>query len=503
MDLRRIHRQRGAAAVGLLAAFLVGGFAGALLSSRVGLPLGAGGRAVPFFVAASEPPPTGQISFTSGFAPVIRRAQDAVVSVASARVVSTPEGPFSDSSLFADPFLRQFFGDPFGGAPRKRREQSLGSGVIVSPEGYILTNNHVVEGASTVRVSLVDNRQFDARIVGTDPKTDVALIKVSERNLPTLAFADSSKVTVGEFVLAIGNPFAIGQTVTMGIVSATARGNLGIADYEDFIQTDASINPGNSGGALVNARGDLVGINTAILSRGGGGNEGIGFAVPTNMARAVMEQLLRQGKVVRGYLGVAVQPITPSMARAFRVSTSSGAVVADVTPNSPAARAGMQRGDVIVALNGEPVSDSRSLRLRIAQTAPGTSVRLKLLRDGNTREVSAQLTEIPVQETGARGREREESSGLTGLQVRDLTPDVARQLGLPQQTRGVVVVDAAPGSPAAESGLRRGDVIQEVNHRAVTSAAQFEEAIRQGAGQPILMLVNREGSTGYIVVEPR
>jgi serine protease Do len=502
MDLHRIRRQRGAAAVGLLGAFFVGGVAGALLGSRVDLPMGRGGRAVPFFVASSEPPVTGQISFASGFAPVVRRVQAAVVSVASARVVSTPEGPFTDSSLFADPFLRQFFGDPFA-APRKRREQSLGSGVIVSPEGYLLTNNHVVEGASTVRVSLLDNRQYDARIVGTDPKTDIAVIKVSEHNLPTLAFADSSKVAVGEFVLAVGNPFAIGQTVTMGIVSATARGNIGIADYEDFIQTDASINPGNSGGALVNARGDLVGINTAILSRGGGGNEGIGFAVPTNMARAVMEQILRQGKVVRGYLGVAVQPVTPTMARAFHLNVSSGAVISDVTPNSPAARAGFARGDVVVALNGEPVSDSRSLRLRIAQTPPGTTIRLKLLRDGATREVSVQLTEFPAQEPEARSRERQESSGLAGLQVRDLTPDIARQLGLALQTRGVVVVDADPGSAVAEAGLRRGDVIQEVNHRAVTSAAQFEEAVRQGAGQPVLLLVNREGSTGYLVVEPR
>src|SRR5262249_23990354 len=254
-----------------------------------------------------------------------------------------------------------------------QREHSLGSGVIVSSDGHILTNNHVVDGATEIKVSLPDKREMNAKVVGTDPKTDVAVLKIDARELPTLPLGDSTKMRVGDCAIAVGNPFGVGETVTVGIISATGRGGLGIEDYEDFIQTDAAVNPGNSGGPLVNVNGELIGINTAILS-GGGGNEGVGFAVPINMARTVMNQILKTGKVTRGWLGVAVQPVTPSIAKAFGVSGEArGALIADISPDSPAAHAGLAKGDIIVEMNGQPVTDSRALSLKVSEMAPGTT----------------------------------------------------------------------------------------------------------------------------------
>src|SRR5499426_2624267 len=327
----------------------------------------------------------GMPALTMSFAPIVKNAQPAVVSIASTKVIKVDAGDEGLSPLFDDPMFRQFFGDrgagPLNrpGRPRELREQGLGSGVIVSPDGYILTNNHVIEGANEIKVYTSDKRELKARVIGADPKTDIAVVKVEAKNLPTLAFADSSKAQVGDIVLAIGNPFGVGQTVTMGIISATGRGNLGIEDYEDFIQTDAAINPGNSGGALINASGQLIGINTAILSRAGG-NQGVGFAVPSNLARTVMNQLLKDGKVVRGYLGVLIQPVTPEIAKAFSLPNTRGALVGEVTPDGPAARAGLAQGDVITELNGVRVDDSRELRLKISQIAPGSAIKLKLIR---------------------------------------------------------------------------------------------------------------------------
>src|SRR5262245_60752200 len=283
----------------------------------------------------------GVAALTTSFASVVKNAQPAVVSIASTKVVKTSGGDEGLAPFFDDPMFRRFFGDgPQNrfGKPREQREHGLGSGVIVSPDGYILTNNHVIEGANEIEVYTSDKREMKARVIGADPKTDIAVVKVEAKNLPTLPFADSSQAQVGDIALAIGNPFGIGQTVTMGIISATGRGDLGIEDYEDFIQTDAAINPGNSGGALINASGQLIGVNTAILS-GAGGNQGVGFAVPSNLARAVMNQLLRNGKVVRGYLGVLIQPVTPEIAKAFNLPDARGALVGEVTPDGPAARA--------------------------------------------------------------------------------------------------------------------------------------------------------------------
>jgi serine protease Do len=321
-----------------------------------------------------------------------------------------------------------------------------------------------------------------------------------------MTFGDSAKTRVGDVVLAIGNPFGVGETVTMGIVSATGRRSLGISGpggYEDFIQTDAAINPGNSGGALVNAKGELIGINTAILS-GSGGNQGIGFAIPVSMARGIMEQILKTGKVTRGYMGVIIQEITPELAKAFKLQSAHGALIGDVTPNSPAAKAGIQKGDIVTSLNGEPVTDYSSFRLKIAQTPPSTSVKLDLMRNGQKQQATVTLEEFPDEQARAATPQPEQGEGtLEGVQVSALTPQITQQLNLPVGTRGVVVTRVNPGTPAAEAGLQRGDVIQEVNRNAITSVDEFRAAVSGSGSEPILLLVNRGGTTQYAVVTPR
>src|SRR5438477_1172751 len=302
--------------------------------------------------------------------------------------------------FFDDPFFRRFFGSPFddnGGRrqPRTFKERSLGSGVIVTKDGYILTNNHVEDGADEIKVARdKDKKQFTAKVIGRDPRTDIAVLKIDAKDLPFITFADSDKIEVGDVVLALGNPFGIGQTVTMGIVSATGRGGMGIEDYEDFIQTDAAINPGNSGGALVDAEGRLVGLNTAILSRSGG-SQGVGFAIPANLARSVMDQLIKSGKVERGFLGVGIQDLTPELARQFNVKDTQGALVSSVTPDSPADKAGLKSGDVIVEFNGRAVPDSRHLKLQVAETAPGSSTPVRVMRDGVNKMLSLTVKAMP------------------------------------------------------------------------------------------------------------
>ena len=383
--------------------------------------------------------------------------------------------------------------------PQAQKEEGLGSGVIVSPEGYILTNNHVVDGATDVRVTLADRREFKARVVGTDPKTDVAVVKIDANNLTPIVIGDSAKLQVGDYVLAVGDPFGVGKTVTMGIVSATGRGGLGIEDYEDFIQTDASINPGNSGGALVNDRGELVGINTAILAHGSEGNQGIGFAIPVDEARKVMDQIIKNGKVTRAYLGVMAQEVTPAIAKAFHEPEVRGALVGDVSPNSPAEHAGIQKGDIILNLNGQPVEDAAQLRMNVSLMQPGSSVNVKLLRAGVTKDVNVQLQELPTETAKAERPDNSQQSSMEGVSVENVTPRTAQQLGLPANATGVVVTGIDPSSPAADSGLQKGDVIQEVNHRPVKSTQDFESAIRNSKDQSLL-LVNRQGNTMYIAV---
>ncbi len=488
-------------AVGSLALALTGGGLLGSLASGGGRP-GSAPAAASLAPAAGSPAPAAP-SLPGSFAPVVREVLPAVVNISSSKVVRVRDsGPISP--FFNDPFFRQFFGDQFERRqemPREERERSLGSGVIVRKDGIILTNNHVVQGATEIKVSLRDKREFKAKLVGTDPKTDVAVLRIDARDLPTLPLGDSSKLQIGDLVLAVGDPFGIGETVTMGIVSATGRGGLDIEDYEDFIQTDAAINPGNSGGALVDAAGRLVGINTAILSGGSGGNQGIGFAIPINMAQAILSQILEHGKVVRGYLGVSIQAVTPAMAKAFGLDRAAGALVGDVTPGGPASKAGIRKGDVILEMDGEKIPDSNELRLRISQKSPGSSARLKLFRDGREMTVTVTLGELPEKLARSEGG-GEGSDLLQGVEVEDLTSRTLRELGLPPGTRGVVVTSVDEGSPAAEAGLSRGDVIQEVNRKPVASVPEFQEAIRRAGKNPILLLVNRQGTTVYLMLEP-
>src|SRR5258705_4020795 len=433
-----------------------------------------------------------------GFAPIVKEVPPSVVNISSSKIARSPD-QFAQG-LPDDPLFRQFFGRQFGRGPevpKQRREQSLGSGVIVSPEGYILTNNHVVDGATDVKVTLSEKRELKAKVLGSDPKTDVAVLKIEGYNFPAITLGDSSKVQVGDYALAIGDPFGVGQTVTMGIVSAKGRGNLGIEDYEDFIQTDAPINPGNSGGALVNDRGQLIGINTAILSHGSGGNQGIGFAVPVNLARQVMDQIMDHGKVTRAYLGIMVQDVTPAIAKAMGQSELRGALVGDVKASSPAGKAGLQRGDIILEINGKQVADSRELRMNISMMKPDADVKLKVLRDGKENDMTVKLGELPTSEAKAQGEEGTSKDALEGVTLENLDADTAKQLGLSPATKGVVVTDISPSSPEADSGLRRGDVIQEVNHQPVKDVSELNEVVRKSGKNPLL-LVNRQGNTLFI-----
>ncbi len=437
-------------------------------------------------------------------APAAKTAMPAVVKVSASKVVKTPAGFPEQGNGDADDMLRQFFGGRGGRgnfqAPQSHREGGLGSGVIVSTDGYILTNNHVVDSATDVRVTLPDRREFKAKVIGTDPKTDIAVIKIEASNLPSLTVGNSSKLQIGDSVLAIGNPYGVGQTVTMGIVSATGRANLGIEDYEDFIQTDASINPGNSGGALVNDRGELVGINTAILAAGSGGNQGIGFAVPVNLARQVMDQIVNHGQVTRAYLGVTVQEVTPAIAKAIGLDSPKGALVSDVSPNGPAQKAGLQSGDVILSVNSTPILESNQLRMNISMMETNQAVKLKIFRNGQTQDVSAMTGELPGKKVERASRaEGEGNSALEGVSVQNLDPRTAQQSGLSANATGVVVTGVDAASAAASSGLREGDIIQEVNRQRVANSDDFANAISKSHGDSLLQ-ISRGGNKLYLAV---
>jgi serine protease Do len=493
--MNELHVRRWAAAIFVTVAILAGGLIGSLATAKAQ-------RTHPVFLTTqSSTGYGGAVSFENGFSPVVERVLPAVVNISSTKTTKVQGGPGMPS--LNDPFFRQFFGRGLQ-MPREQREHSLGSGVIVSPDGYILTNNHVIEGASDIEVALTDRRDFRAKVVGADPKTDLAVIKIGASGLSTLPIGDSGNVRVGQFVLAIGDPFGVGETVTMGIVSAKGRGGLGIEDYEDFIQTDAAVNPGNSGGALINVDGQLVGINTAILTGGGNGNAGVGFAIPVAMARNVMEQIRKNGKVTRGWLGVGIQPLTPDLALAFGLKENKGALVAQVEPDSPAAKAGLQKGDVVQRINGQPVDDARSLSLRVSEMSPGSTVKLTILRNGSQQDVTATLGEAPAPKTQASGGDSGHSgsgSALEGVSVDNLTSDVAQELNLPASAKGVVITDVTDGTAAADAGLQRGDVIQEVNHQPVRNVTDMNNVLRQAAGKQMLLLVNRGGNSRYVVIQ--
>ncbi len=485
-------------------ALLAGGFIRAGLVHAPGHPvLGAEKVAV---AVAKNPGPVSLGDFKNGFSSVLTPVLPAVVNISSTKIVKMQNNM---PDFFNDPMFRQFFGNQLpqqGQGPQSQREFGLGSGVIVNPNGYILTNNHAVSGASDVEVYTTDKRKFKAKIIGTDPLTDIAVLKIEAAGLPTLTLADSSTLKVGDVVFAIGQPFGIGETATMGIVSATGRGlGQAIERYEDFIQTDAAINPGNSGGALIDLHGNLVGINTAILAGGGGegGNQGVGFAIPINMARNVMDQIVEHGKVIRGFLGVTIQGVDPDMAKAFGLPHGGGALIGDVTPDSPAAKAGLQRGDVVLELNGKTVNGPDDLSVTVSEMAPGSVAHLTLFRDGQKKEVDVTLGEYPEKPGAKTEQGQAEPQGMKGLQVQNLTPDIAHQLNLPSAANGVVVTDVDPNSAAAEAGLQRGDLIQEVNRKPVHNTQQFQQALAGAGNQSVLLLVNRGGTTHFVVVSPQ
>lgn len=439
------------------------------------------------------------------FERIAQAVTPAIVNIRTTQIIKVRQSPF-----FMDPFFRKFFGDMFGdqfGIPREHREHSLGSGVILSPDGYIVTNNHVTARASEIEVMLSDKRVFKAKVVGADPPTDVAVVKVDSKNLPTVPWGDSSALRVGATVLAFGNPFGLNFTVTRGIVSAVGRSGLGIETYEDFIQTDAAINPGNSGGALVNVRGQVVGINTAILSanrgpQGEGGWIGVGFAIPSNIVKHVMESLIRTGKVERGYLGLVPGDLNPALARQFKVPDISGVLVQHVEPGSPAEKAGLKQGDVIRTYNGQSLDSASRFRALVAGTSPGAVVTLGILRDGNLLRLRVTLTEQPASLAEAGGVKRVPSeSTLRGISVQNLTPAIRDQLGLPPDTRGVVITDLDPSSPAALRGLQPGDVIQSINRRPVNTVSDFYNLAEQVTGE-VLLRVNRQGSATFVDISP-
>jgi serine protease Do len=385
-------------------------------------------------------------------------------------------------------------------------EEGTGSGFVINRDGEILTNFHVVRGSSQLTVRLSDQKSYKATVLGTDARNDLALIRIDAgHSLPTLRLGDSDHLLVGQKVLAIGNPFALEGTLTTGVVSSLNRGieSEDNRRLEGMIQTDAAINPGNSGGALVNDRGELIGMNTAIISHGSEGNQGIGFAIPVNMARNVMQQIVEHGKVTRGYLGIVPQDITPAISKAFNDTNTSGALVGDVSANSPAQKGGLERGDIITAVNGKPVADSNDLRMQISTMAPGNDVNLKVLRNGAQREIAVKLGELPGTEMAANHKSdtpgNSGSSALSGVSVENLDASSTHDLGLPANAQGVVVTNVNPSSAAADAGLRQGDVIQEVNHKPVKNTSDFEQAMRSSKGEPLL-LVNRNGSTMFLAV---
>jgi serine protease Do len=444
----------------------------------------------------TQPVSRGQLE-SSSFSEIVKRVSPSVVKITTqvaARRTAAPDGFPGLGGRRGAPEMRWI---PQGG---------LGSGVIISQDGYIATNNHVVDGVDAVTVTLTDGREFTANVVGHDEQTDIAVIKVEAENLPAVTFADTSNVEVGDRVLAIGNPFGIGETVTSGIVSAKGR-HVGIlADvqgYEDFIQTDAAINPGNSGGALVDVDGRLVGISTAILSRTGG-FQGVGLAVPANMVAQVADSLVKTGKVVRGYLGVGIQNITPALADSFGLKSNKGALISEIVPDSPAAAVDLREGDVIVAINDEPVVDANELKLKVSSFSPGTKLRLDVLRDGETMEFSAVSGERPGSRRSGESMEplsRHDEGALKGVAVGDIDPRARRELNIPAQVKGAVVSEVAPDSGAARAGIRPGDVILEINKQPVNSAEDAVQLCANAEGGKSLVRLWSRGNKVFVVVD--
>jgi serine protease Do len=457
--------------------------------------------------ASNAPSPTTRpvaiAPSANGFAEVAKYVTPAVVNITTVMTEKVSDGNSVPDDLRDR--MEEFFGIPFG--PHEQEpfdpleprgpQRGQGSGVIISADGYIVTNHHVIAQAREVHVTLPDKREFTGKVVGSDPKTDLAVVKVPAQDLPTVPWGDASTLQVGEYVLAIGNPFGLNSTVTLGIVSAVGRGHMGITQYEDFIQTDAAINPGNSGGALVNTRGELVGINTAIFSQTGG-YQGVGFAVSTTMAKPIYESLVRTGKVVRGYLGIGLQDLNQDLARSFKIKDSKGALINEVKDGSPADQAGLKQGDVIVEYHGTPVDDGVALQRLVTRTAIGTTVNMTIIRDGREREMTVKVGAQPNDMKIAKTERTNRDDALSGLTIEDLDQDTARKLGL-NGKRGVVVTRVEPNSGADKAGLMPGDVISEINRQPVKSVKDFEKVSSDvKRGEHVLILVNRRGNSLFL-----
>jgi serine protease Do len=448
-----------------------------------------------------------QLQNTSkAFVMVAKMVGPSVVTISSEKVIKnvqqqfhgeSPNSPFED--FFGQDFFDRFF--RFQAPEGEMRQQGLGSGVIVSEDGYILTNNHVVAGADKIRVTLSNEKKYDARVIGTDPKTDVAVIKIDAGDLSVAHFGDSRKLEVGEWVLAIGSPLSeqLEQTVTAGIVSAKGRSNVGLAEFEDFIQTDAAINPGNSGGPLVNLRGEVVGVNTAILSRTGG-YQGIGFAIPVEMAQKVMEELVRKGKVVRGWMGVVIQTVDDNMAEALGIGKARGVVISEIAKGGPAEKADLKQGDVILKFDGKPVTNTVELRNLVVEAAPGTDVGVTILRERKQKTVRVKLGELPGEEIAAAEEPKEKVESEIGLEVQTLTSAMGDQLGYDEE-QGVIVTKVTPGSPAETAGIQHGDLIKEVNRQKVTNTTEYKKALAKSKpGDSVLLLMRRQDATLFVAV---
>jgi serine protease Do len=506
-----IQFRRSTAILTLLAASIGGGLIAALAVATHN-------KAPVYVTARAADTNTQRVSqLSNSFADIIEKASPAVVQISMTRIIKASEQQ-ENNPFMSDPFFRQFFGGP-NARPRDQRERGLGSGVIVSPNGYILTNNHVVEKANSLKVTLSDGRELTGKVVGTDPQTDVAVVKIDSSGLPTLPLGNSDAARVGDLCFAIGNPFGLEHSVTMGIISAKGR-KLETGTYlQNFIQTDAAINHGNSGGALINARGEMIGMNTAIFSGASSfgqetGNVGIGFAVPSNMAKQVMDQLMKTGKVSRGYMGVTLQSVTPELAQQFGLKEPHGAIVGDVTPNAPGAKAGLKSGDVITAIDGKKVVGSDDLTMDVVSHAPGSTVTLDVVRNGQPRKVSVTLGTRPggiewnkqnPQGDNNQGEDNdsEGNASVRGISVQTLTPDLAQQGNLPDNVRGVVVDSVDPDSPAADK-LARGLVITAVNRQPVNNVQDFKRLMAQAQGKSVLLTIASAGpngiNTGFTVI---
>ncbi len=437
-------------------------------------------------------------NLSAALAEVAEAARPAVVNISTTSTITREDNPFGD--MFNDPFFRRFFGDQFShqGQKRSYKSSALGSGVIVTGDGYILTNNHVVKGADEIKVSLNDKREFKGKVVGTDAKTDLAIIKIDAKDLPTIIVGDSGKLKTGDIVVAIGNPFGLSQTITMGIVSAVGRSHVGIADFEDFIQTDAAINPGNSGGALVNTNGELVGINTAIFSTSGG-YMGIGFAIPTNMAKSVMDSIIKHGKVVRGWMGVSIQNLTQEIAESLGFKETEGALISGVEAGSPADKAGFKRGDLVIALNNKKIADSSSLRNMVSSTAPGTKADVKIIREGNEQIITITLGEFKDKTVAGKSGF---NNVLKDVAIQELTQSLRDKLHVPENVNGVVITEINANSPA-RSSLQANDVIQEIGRQQVQNIQDYDKVVSKiGGKDAVLLLIYRDGGSLYITIKP-